>query len=67
MYVDKPFAARQAGPEALCERLDPVMSQHHCLRDAEVELLLRAQNHAVSLGYGENPVQELCKVLLRLV
>lgn len=56
----------EAGAEALCERLDPVMSQHHRLREAEVELLLQAQVHTMSLGYREHPIEKLCKFLLRL-
>ena len=36
----KPLAVHQACSEALCEGLDPVVSQHHSLRQAEVELLL---------------------------
>lgn len=43
-YFNKPLAVHQACPEALCEGLDPVVSQHHRLRQAEVELLLRGQS-----------------------
>lgn len=48
--IEKPFAERQAGPEAPCEGLDPVMPQHHRLGHTQVELLLGAQSHTVSLG-----------------
>lgn len=49
--ISKPLAVHQACPEALCEGLDPVVSQHHSLRQAEVELLLLAQNHTVGPCY----------------
>lgn len=44
VYLSEPLAVHQAGPEATVEGLDPVVSEHHRLREAEVELLLRGPN-----------------------
>lgn len=57
----------QARPEALCEGLDPVVSQHHSLRQTQVELILQAQNHTVDPRYWEQLLQQLSKLLLRMV
>lgn len=65
--IRKPLAVHKACPEALCEGLDPVVSQHHSLRHAQVELLLRLQNYAVGPCYWEQLLQQVPELLLRMV
>ena len=61
------LAVGQVSPEALCEGLDPVVSQHHRLGQAEVELLLLGQIHPPVARSGEQLLQHLLKLLLRMV
>ncbi|KAF3854392.1 hypothetical protein F7725_022447 [Dissostichus mawsoni] len=53
--------------QALGDGLDPVVSEHHRLRQAEVELLLQGQNRSMGTGKREQILQQLHELLLRMV
>lgn len=49
--LSEPLAVLKTSLETLSEGLDPVVSQHHRLRQAEVELFLWGQIHTTGPGF----------------
>ncbi len=65
--MSKPLAVHQGCSEALCEGLDPVMSQDYSLREAQMKVLLQAQSHTTGSCYGQQLLQQLPELLLGMV
>lgn len=59
-----PVEGGQALPEGADEGLNPVVAQHHALREAQVELLHGSQRRHEGAGVGHEQLQQLQELLL---